>query len=281
MKERITLTLERSVLQQVDSAIDRDRLRNRSHAIESLLSKALGANAPKKAFILAGGRGTRLRPITQEIPKPLVPLQGKPIMEHTIDLLKMHGIKDIIISIGYLGDKIKEHFGDGKRFGVTITYVQEDQPLGTGGPLQLAKHFLTETFIMCNADELKDINLFDMYNFHKENGAAATIALTTTDDPSAYGVAKIKGNHIIEFIEKPSSENTPSRLINSGLYILEPEVTELCESIPCSLEKDIFPKLAREGRLIGYPFSGQWFDTGTPERYEKAIKEWKGLKGKN
>ena len=157
MKERVTLTIESSVLRQVDRSVDGKLIRNRSHAVESLLWMALGNQVPRKALILAGGKGERLRPITKEIPKPLVPLHGRPILEHTIELLRKFGIRDILISIGYLGDRIREHFGDGKRFGVRLTYLEEDKPLGTGGPLRLAKGLLTETFVMCNADELKDL----------------------------------------------------------------------------------------------------------------------------
>jgi NDP-sugar pyrophosphorylase family protein len=212
----------------------------------------------------------------------MIPLQGHPIVEHVIELFKKYNIRDIILSIGYKGDKIKEYFGDGAKFGVRIRYVEENPevPLGTAGPLLLAKEFLKETFVMANADELKDIDLDDMYRLHKESKAMATIALTTVEDPSSYGVARLKGSQIVEFVEKPRREEAPSKLINAGLYILEPEILK---HIPdgkkeVKIETDVFPKIAKMGKLFGYPFSGQWFDTGTPERYEKAIKGWQGLK---
>ena len=132
---------------------------------------------------------------------------------------------------------------------------------------------------MCNADELKDVNLDDMYLFHKENKAIGTIALTTVQDPSAYGVAKLQGNKILEFIEKPKKEDAPSNLINSGLYILEPEVLNYVPEgeEPVSIERDVFPKLAEAGKLFGYHFAGQWFDTGSLERFDTARKNWKGF----
>lgn len=275
MKERATFTIEKSILEKVDMQVDGSRIKNRSHAVELLLLKALGENRPTKAVILAGGKGTRLAPITHEIPKPLVLVQGKPVLEHNIDLMRMHDIKDILLCIGYKGDKIREYFGDGRRMGVNITYVEEKQPLGTAGPLRLAEHLLSGSFVLCNGDELKDINLYEMFKFHKENKASGTIALTTVEDPSRYGVARLEGKKILAFIEKPSSP--PSNLINSGLYILEPEVVKLVKPGSCSIEKDIFPLLAEQGKLYGYPFSGQWFDTGTLERYENAIKNWKGF----
>jgi len=277
MKERITLTLDSEILLKVDDRIDKIKIKNRSHAVELLLVQSLGNHMPQTALILAGGPGTRMRPITHEIPKPLLPVHDRPVLEHNMDLFKKYGIKNIILAIGYKGEKIKEAFGNGKKFGVNITYVEESKPMGTAGPLRLAKEFLAEPFYACNADELKNIDLADMYLFHKENKATATIALTTVDDPSAYGVVRLKGNRIIEFVDKPKKEQAPSKLINSGLYIIEPEVIKQIPEGFAMLEKDIFPKLARQGKLFGYPFSGQWFDTGTMERYEKAIKEWKDI----
>lgn len=279
MKERITLTLDTGVLGSVDKTVDGYKVKNRSHAVELLLLKALGKNAPKIGLILAGGRGTRLKPITDEIPKPLIPVHGKPVMEHTLDLFKKFGVTTVLISVGYKGDKIKEYFGDGKNFGVEIIYIEEHTPQGTAGPLRMAKQYLTDTFVMCNADELKDVDLQEMYLFHKENKALGTIALTTVTDPTSYGVAKLQGSKILEFIEKPSKEEAPSNLINSGLYILEPEVLDFVPigNEEVSIERAVFPKIAKEDKLYGYPFSGQWFDTGTLERYELALKQWKGL----
>ena len=277
MKERVTLTLDTDLLKEIDRSIDGHRIKSRSHAIEMALMQQFATHVPKVALILAGGIGTRLQPITYEMPKPLITVHDKTLLEHLFDLFKKYGIKDMIISIGYKGNKIKESLGNGRRFGVNITYVEETKALGTAGPLRLAKQFLTDTFIVTNSDELKELDLMDMYLAHKESGAMATIALATVDDPSAYGVARLQGNKILEFVEKPKRENAPSNLINSGIYILEPEVIDYIPEGFAMLEKDVFPKLAHEGKLHGYPFSGQWFNTGTLELYEKAIKEWKDI----
>ena len=276
MKERITITVDQDILKRVDEMIIGPN-QNRSKAIEHLLSKSLGNNAPKKAIILCGGQGTRLRPITYEIPKPLIPVQGKPLVEHLIDLFKKFGVTDIYLSVGYKKEKIKEYFGNGSKYGLNIFYIEEEQPLGTAGGLRQLKEKLTESFFVTNGDELKDFDLAAMYKTHKTNKAKATIALTTVEDPSAYGVADISGSRIVQFIEKPSKEKAPSKLINSGLYILEPEVITMIPEGFAMFEKDIFPKIAHEGKLFGHPFSGQWFDTGTMERYERALREWKGL----
>lgn len=277
MKERVTLTIEKSILKEIDSTIDKRTIKNRSHAVELLLLKALGSDRPKIALILAGGRGTRLQPLTHELPKPLIPLHDRPLMEHIIDLFKKYDIKDVIVSVGYKKEKIKEVFGNGKHVGVNITYVEEKEPLGTAGPIRLAKPYLTETFIVCNVDELKEIDLREMYASHKQNHATVTIALTTVKDPSIYGAAILKGNKILDFVEKPKKEEAPSNLINAGLYMMEPETINYIPEGMSSLEKDIFPKLAKEGKLFGYPFGGQWFNTGTLELYDQAIKEWKDI----
>jgi len=278
MKERVTLTLDENIIKKIDRKINGYMIKNRSHAVELLLLKAIGANVPQKAVILAGGKGTRLRPITYEIPKALIPIKGKTITEHIFDLFKKYDIKDVVLSVGYLKEKIKEKFRDGSEFGVKITYVEEDKPLGTAGPLRLIKNILNEPFIVSNGDELKNINIEKMYSLHKANNALVTIALTTVDDPSKYGVARLSGSKILEFIEKPKKAEAPSNLINSGFYIIEPEVISMIPEGNSLLEKDVFPVLAKQGRLFGYPFSGQLFDTGNLARYEKALKEWKGIK---
>src|SRR3989338_1638513 len=278
MKERVTLTLDGNILSEVDRRVDGHKIKNRSHAIELLLMQSLGsADMPKVAVILAGGVGTRLKPITFEIPKPLVLLHDRTLLEHQFDLFKKHGIKNIIISIGYKGEKIRQAIGDGRRFGVNVSYIEESKPLGTAGPLKLARPMISGTFVAENSDELKEINLHDMYLFHKENKATVTIALTTVDNPSSYGVARMQGNRILEFVEKPKKDGAPSNLINAGLYMMEAEVLDYIGDGYCMLEKDVFPKLATEGRLFGYAFSGQWYNSGTLELYEQAIREWKDL----
>jgi len=278
MKERVTLTLDQDILKEVDSKVDGFTIKNRSHAIELMLMRSLGNTVPKTALILAGGKGVRLQPITYEIPKPLMLVHDRTLLEHSFDLFKKYNIKNIILSIGYKGDKIRQAIGDGRKFGVKVTYVEEDTPMGTGGAIKLAEPLLKEPFICCNADELKELDLMDMFMSHRDNKAAVTIALTSVEDPSMYGVASLQGNRILEFVEKPPKESAPSKLINSGLYIMEPSVFSYIPSgREVSLEKEVFPRLASEGRLFGYPFSGQWYNTGTMELYEDSIKKWKDI----
>lgn len=277
MKERITITLDKNLISQIDKRIDGIDIKNRSQEIELLLAEALGANIPSKAVLLVGGRGTRLRPLTDKTPKALLKVQDKTIAEHLFDLAKKYGIREVILCTGYLKDKIRDYFGDGSKLGVNITYVEENEPLGTAGPLKLAKKYIKDSFIVSNGDELKNINIPRMFRLHKRKNALATIALTTVDDPSHYGVAKLDGSRIIEFVEKPSKAQAPSNLINAGFYILEPEVIDMIPNGYSMLEKDVFPKLAQLGRLRGFPFAGQWFDIGNIERYKIAEKKWEGI----
>ncbi|MBI2650811.1 NTP transferase domain-containing protein [Candidatus Woesearchaeota archaeon] len=275
MKERITITLDENLISQIDKRIDGVDIKNRSQEIEFLLAESLGTHIPSKAVLLVGGRGTRLKPLTDKIPKALLEVKGKTITEHLFDLLKKYGIRDVVLCTGYLRDKIKEHFGDGSTLGINITYIEEKEPLGTAGPLKLARKYLKDSFIVSNGDELKNINIPRMFRLHKRKNALATIALTTVEDPSHYGVARLDGSRIIEFVEKPS--NPPSNLINAGFYILEPEVIDMIPNGFSMLEKDVFPKLAKMGRLRGFPFAGQWFDIGNIERYRIAERKWKGI----
>ncbi|MFH0868003.1 MAG: sugar phosphate nucleotidyltransferase [Candidatus Woesearchaeota archaeon] len=277
MKERITITLDSELIKQIDKRIDGDIIKNRSQQLELLLTKALGTYRPEKAVILIGGKGTRLRPITLKIPKCMMEVQGRTITEHLFDLLKKYGIRDVILSVGYMKEKVKDHYGDGSKFGVNITYVEEDEQLGTAGPLKLVRKHLNDSFIVTNGDELKNINIPRMFRLHKRKDALATIALTTVTNPSEYGVARLSGSRILEFVEKPKAEDAPSNLINAGFYIIEPEVIDMIPDGYSMLEKDVFPKLAKQGRLRGFPFPGQWFDIGNMERYELAKKKWAGV----
>jgi mannose-1-phosphate guanylyltransferase len=277
MKERVTLTLDRDILRIVDERIDGTRIKNRSHAVELLLRQSLKANAPSIAVILAGGKGTHLKPLTDKTPRAMVEVNGKPILQYNVELCKKHGIKNIILSVGYMREQIIKYFGDGSKFGVNITYVEEKEPLGTAGALRLLKGQLTETFVLMNGDELKDVNLARLYQAHMESSAKVTIALTTVEDPSTYGVALLDGNRIVRFVEKPKKEDAPSMLISAGLYLLEPDVINLVPEGHAMVENDVFPKLAKEGVLYGYPISGQWYDTSTIERLQKASQQWKGF----
>lgn len=275
---RITITIKKDLLQRIDE-VGVIETKNRSQVLEDLVIDSLGLHKVKTAVILAGGEGTRLRPITYELAKPLIPVKGKPMMEHTLDLLRKYDIKDVYISVGYKAKQIMDYFGDGSRYGMTFHWLVEKKPLGTAGPLKMLKGKVTTPFILMWSDILTEIDLNDFMNFHFMNKGIGTIALKTVEDPSRFGVAVMKGNKILDFIEKPKFGEEPSNLINSGYVILEPEVFNyLPRKSLVMIERDIYPKLAKAGKLVGYPFEGQWFDTGTYESYEEVLKKWRGIK---
>jgi mannose-1-phosphate guanylyltransferase len=232
----------------------------------------------KTAVILAGGLGTRLYPVTYEIPKPLIPVQGRTLTEHVLDVLKEHGVKEVILALGYRADQIQKYFGTGRKFGLKIKYVIEKEPLGTGGWMHLIKKkdIPKEDFIVLNGDNLFDIDFEKMLEVHKRTGALATDALTAVEDVEHYGVVEMDGDYILRFVEKPKREEAPSNRINSGWYIFSPEIfKQMPSEKKFMLERELFPKLAAQRKLAGFKSDAQWFDTGTFERWDRVIKEWR------
>ncbi len=232
-----------------------------------------------KGIILAGGAGTRLRPITYEIPKPLLPVKKKPIISHLIEFFLRHGVSEIAILVSLAHKKDFESWKknlEGELADANITIFFEEKPRGTFGGLELLKDWIgNESFILSNGDELKDFDLSSMINFHKEKGGVGTIALVSVPNPSEYGVPVLNGHLIKEFLEKPNP--SPSNYISSGLYVLESEVLNYADFSNdfIMIEKDIFPGVAVDGRLVGFIVeNGRWYDCGNLDRWEKAIKEW-------
>jgi len=229
----------------------------------------------KTAIILAGGVGERLRPLTNETPKPLLPIKGKPIIEHAINNFRKYGIKHIILSIGYRAEKIKDYFGDGNKFGVKIDYCIEKEPLGTGGAIKEASKNIKETFIAINGDNLSDFNWLEIEKSHRKNKAKITLALYPVEDVTHWGIVELNGEKIVRFIEKPKKEEAPSNLNNAGGYVIEPEALKILPEGKSSIERDCFEKLAKEGVIYAYIHKGQWCPTDTLEKYNKAEKEFK------
>ncbi|MBW2982011.1 nucleotidyltransferase family protein [Candidatus Woesearchaeota archaeon] len=227
-----------------------------------------------KAIILAGGLGTRLRPLTDNTPKPLLPIKGKPIMQYAIENLKKQGIKDIILGISYHADKIKEYFGDGSKLGVNIQYSIEEEPLGTGGAVKQAAENIKEPFILAWGDNLMNVNFNEMLEIHKRNSAVLTMALTPREDVENFGAARLEGEKIIGFVEKPKREEAPSNLINAGAFIINPEALDILPEGKSNIERECFEKIVEQGNVYSYKHSGQWFPTDTIEKYNKANQEF-------
>src|SRR5438876_591647 len=234
------------------------------------------SNSPAlKTVVLAGGEGTRLRPLTFTRPKPMLPLGPNPIIHYVLSHLSQNGFKDLIMIPGYLKDQLMGYVGDGSRFGVRVTYVVEPEGVtfGTAGSLKLAAHLLDETFLVVQADVVSEISLTDMARFHSDRQGEVSIALTNVDDPSAYGVAIVdEENEIVRFVEKPSPGTVPSNLVSTGFYILEPEVLDYVENEKWDFAKDLFPYLMRLGKhLFGYTSDSFWVDVGELKGYLKGV----------
>ncbi len=276
-KSRLTITLDQDVLKQLDEHIDGKRIRNRSHAIEYVLSKYF---APKirKAVILAGGKGLKMRPFTYDMPKAMISVNGRPVLEHIIEHLRRYDVRELIISIGHQGNKIKQHFGDGTKFGVKITYLDQGKnETGTAAPIRQAKELIgDQPFIVYYGDVLSEIDLDDMADFHLSNNGMATMALTAVNKSSSWGVVRVQGSRVYSFLEKPDARRDLSNIINAGVYIFEPEIFDAISTTAQRLEKDVFAKLLEKRELYGYIFAGGWFDVGNPDSYERAVKEWRG-----
>lgn len=225
-----------------------------------------------QALILAGGEGTRLRPLTSTIPKPVVPLVDRPFIVYMLQWLCSHGVDDVILLCGFMSDGVKEVLGDGTDLGVRLRYVEEPRPLGTGGALRYAQDLLDERFLMLNGDVLTDIDLSAQLAQHERTEARATLALIGVEDPTAYGLVRRNPDlSVREFLEKPSAEQIDTNLVSAGAYVLERDVLDVMaapgETI--SIERDVFPRLVGAG-LYGYEASGYWLDIGTPDRYLQA-----------
>lgn len=222
-----------------------------------------------KCVILAGGKGTRLRPYTYLVPKPLLPYKEKPILEHIIEYLKDFGIDDITISIGYLGYQIKNYFGDGSQLGVKIDYIEEKEPLGTAGCLNLLRGRIKETFMLFGGDNITSLDIGKFIEYHKSKGGIMTVALFNFVTKVAWGVYTLnRDGSIKNFLEKPEYQHNAGTMI----FCLEPEVFDF---IPkgakhLNLTDDVIPKVLGEGKKIyGYKFNEEWIDLGNIEDYKK------------
>ncbi len=229
-----------------------------------------------QALILAGGEGTRLRPLTIYTPKPVVPIVNRPFLFYQIDLLKHADIHDITLALGYQPNKIEDIFGDGQEYGVHIRYVVETNALGTAGAYKNAEEQIRQTTVVFNGDIITDVDLKDVITFHREKKAIATIVLTPVENPSIYGLVETSADGRVQrFIEKPTPEEATCNTINAGIYVLEPEIlNQIPASEKFSFEYQLFPAILQANQpFYGYTWSGYWMDIGTPQRYLKANQD--------
>jgi mannose-1-phosphate guanylyltransferase len=226
-----------------------------------------------KAVILVGGQGTRLRPLTCNVPKAIVPLLNKPFLVHLLSYLKKHSVNEVILAMGYNPEPIKKSLASYKELDIKVDYVIEGVPLGTAGAVKNTEKFIDDTFIVFNGDVMTEIDLTEMINLHRRLKPEASIALTPVDNPSIYGVVETDSSNMVKrFVEKPPPELVTTNMINAGIYILEPNVLQ---RIPGSkffmFERQVFPEMLSEGKpILGYKSDSYWIDIGTPEKYLKV-----------
>jgi mannose-1-phosphate guanylyltransferase/phosphomannomutase len=229
-----------------------------------------------KAVIMAGGEGTRLRPLTSNQPKPMMPLANRPMMEHVVRLLKEHGFDEIVVTLAFLPQAIRTYFGDGSEFGVRMVYATEETPLGTAGSVLNARQELTERFLVISGDVLTDFDLSEIVRFHDEKKALATIGLKAMENPLEFGIVITREDGSIDrFLEKPTWGQVFSDTINTGIYVLEPEIFDAIPAgEPVDFSSDVFPKLLSDGApLFGYVAEGYWEDVGNLEAYIRAHRD--------
>ena len=230
-----------------------------------------------KAILLAGGKGTRLRPLTLHTPKPIVPIFDRPFLHYQLDLLKqVPEIDEVILSLNYQPRRIEEIFGDGGDSGLGIRYVVEPAPLGTAGAVRYAGEAIRESIVVFNGDVLTEVDLAAVIALHRERQAKATIVLTPVENPAAYGLVETDAaGNIRRFLEKPKPDEITCNTINAGIYVLEPETFDrIPKDMPWSIERSFFPSLIERGEtFVGYVYGGYWIDIGTPEKYIQVHRD--------
>jgi len=234
-----------------------------------------------KAVVLVGGEATRLRPLTCNTPKAMVPVLNVPFLEYVIRHLKQHGVEETVLAQHHLAAPMEKYLGDGTRFGVRLHYVVEERPQGTAGAVKNAEKYLDGTFLVLNGDIFQDLDITRMMSLHRQRRAKVTIALTPVDNPTIYGVVETDDTHRVKkFIEKPGWDEINSNMINAGTYIIEPEILSwIPEGVKHSFERQLFPLLLeREEPVFAYSSDGYWMDTGTPEKYLQLHRDLLGGK---
>ena len=229
-----------------------------------------------KAVIMAGGEGTRLRPLTSNAPKPMMPIANRPMMEHIVELLKRHGFEEIVVTVAFQANAIRTYFGNGSEFGVSMVYATEETPLGTAGSVRNAMDELNEPFLVISGDVMTDIDLGSIVEFHRERKAMATIGLKSMENPLEFGIVITREDGSIErFLEKPTWGQVFSDTINTGIYVLEPSIFDYIEADKSvDFSSDVFPRMLDDGMpVFGYVAEGYWEDVGTLDAYIKAHQD--------
>jgi len=233
-----------------------------------------------QALVLVGGKGTRLRPLTTDIPKPVLTLVDRPFLSYMIEWLASHGVDDIVFACGFLPDQLEAVLGDGGDGGPKLRYVVEPEPFGTAGAIKFAEEHLDDRFFALNGDVLTDLDLTSLMTSHIERGASASLGLYPVEDPTGYGLVDLDDEgHVLDFHEKPEEAgHTGAGLINAGTYVIEKSVlASIAPDTNVSIEREVFPSLVGNG-LYGLRLDGYWMDIGLPDRYSEAC--WDIIEGR-
>lgn len=266
-RTRLTITLPNDLLKRVDTLVDGSQIRNRSHAVEKLLSEGLEP-AVNQAVILAGGKATKRRSLLSMI-------NGQHLLQVVLGQLKKHHISEVIIcSSPDLIDELRTRFGTGRELGVELTYVAEREALGTAGALKNCANLLqTAPFLVLHGDVLTSINIDEFIQFHLNEQKLATIGVKPRLAERSYGQVFLQGNSIVKFLEKGADKGIS--IVNTGLYVIDPSVLrEIPNRVPVTLERDVFPELARRGQLSAFIFQGLWYDITSAESLAEAARRW-------
>lgn len=265
-RSRITITLRSDLLPRIDNFVDGEKIRNRSHAIEYILSQHLGLGIEYAVIFAGADKNCRVHALTR--------VRNRPIIAYIFDTLKDYGIRDVLIVIDEHGEELRQYLGDGVQWGVVIKYLRDNESRGTAAALALARPFIKKTFLLIYSDVLAELNMVDMVKHHEEHNMVGTVALTYKRSAEQYGVARMQGSKIVDFTEKPGVEGRHG-LVNAGIFIFEPTIFEYLKKGVRSLETDVLPRVAIAGLLTGYPFEGKWFDITKEHHRERAEREWR------
>jgi len=266
-KKRLTITLDPTILKRVDSIINNKSILNRSHAIETILKDYFGSSIDT-AIILAGGHKVKKT--------PLFKLNDKNLLEHQLEQLRRAGIKTVVLNTNDDVENYDKYVNEFGVRGLSLIIEREKKPLGTGGALKKLKKYIgKKPALVIHGDVYSDIDFSDFLEYHMEDKDTSTLVLTTVANPQKYGLVKVRGSEVIEFLEKPKKHMSPN-LVSAGIYIINPKVFNYIEDNEfVSMEEDIFPKLAKDKGLVSYIHTGLWCDISYSEMYKEAIKHYK------
>jgi len=264
-KQRLTITLPKDMLDQIDGLVDYKETKNRSHAIEQLIRTSLVPTV-SEAVILGGGGKMGSLPALKKF-------KGVTLVETMVSHMSSHNIKKVWVAMGKNNGQVEALLKNGSKYNLSLSYVDEPNPLGTGGVIKSLSKFINKPFLVIHGDVLTNINLTECIKFHQEEGTLVTMAVKPRSWEKSFGKVLLEGNKITKFVGK--TDEAGVNMVNTGVYVMEPEIFSFINNSPASLEKDVFSKLAEKGELTAYLFQGVWFDISSQKNYKLALKRWR------